>query len=151
MKARIQGVASQMVKFDNFLGSHLGYYYYDILIILAKQCHIAEGQDVTAMTITTLKSLHNIASFDLYWRTAATSNLEINEPTLPCHRKAPRWIDEGSTCTFHKTVKDYYILKPLILQSPVSKVVLTTQATKPMEKFKHFCLRLQLQSHMTKN
>ena len=69
-----------------------------------------EGQDVTAMTITTLKSLRNSASFDLYWRkmTAAASNLEINEPTLPCHRKASRRIDEGSTPIFHETVEDYY-------------------------------------------
>ena len=45
----------------------------------------AEGQEVTAMTITTLKSLRNNASFDLYWKKtiAAASNLDVNEPTLP--------------------------------------------------------------------
>ena len=70
----------------------------------------AEGQVVTAMTMTTLKSLCNSASFGRYWRkaTATTSNLEINEPTLPHCQMAPHQIDEGSTRTFHETVVDYY-------------------------------------------
>ena len=62
------------------------------------------------MTITTLKSLRNNASFDLYWKktTAAATNLDINEPILPHRRKAPRRIDEGSSPTFHETVEDHY-------------------------------------------
>ena len=70
----------------------------------------AEGQDITALTITTLKFLHNNDSFDLYWKktTVAATNLDIDEPILPRRHKAPRWIDEGSTPTFHETVKDHY-------------------------------------------
>ena len=115
MKARIQGVATQMMKFDYFFGISLG------LLILRHTDNLskamqradmsaAEGQDITAMTVTTLKSLHNNASFDLYWKktTAAATNLDINEPILPCCRKAPRWIDEGFSPTFHETVEDHY-------------------------------------------
>ena len=70
----------------------------------------AEGQDLTALTISTLKSLRNNDSFDLYWkrRTVAATNVDINEPILPRCRKAPHRIDEGSTPTFHETVKDHY-------------------------------------------
>ena len=39
---------------------------------------------------------------------ATTLNLEINEPTLPCPWKVPRWINEGSIPTFHEMVEDYY-------------------------------------------
>ena len=104
-----------MVKFDYFFGISLGLLLLRYTDNLSKTMHhddmsAAEGQDVTAMTIHTLKSLRNNASFDLYWRktTAAASNLEINEPTLPCRQKPPRRIDEGSTPTFHETVEDYY-------------------------------------------
>lgn len=40
--------------------------------------------------------------------TAAASDLDIDEPTLPRRRKVPRRIDEGSTPTFHEKVEDYY-------------------------------------------
>ena len=115
MKARIQGVATQTMKFDYFFGISLG------LLILRHTDNLskamqradmsaAEGQDITAMTVTTLKSLRNNASFDLYWKktTAAATNLDINEPILPRRRKAPRRIDEGSSPTFHETVEDHY-------------------------------------------
>ena len=62
------------------------------------------------MTIPTLKSLCNNASFNLYWKktTVVASSLDINEPTLPCHQKASCQIDEGSTPTFHEKAEDYY-------------------------------------------
>ena len=115
MKARIQGVATQMMKFDYFIGILLG------LLILRHTDNLskamqradmsaAEGQDITAMTVTILKSLCNNASFDLYWKktAAAATNLDINEPILPRRQKGPRRIDEGSSPTFHETVEDHY-------------------------------------------
>jgi len=64
MKARIQGVAAQMMKFDYFFGVSLG-----LLILrhtdnLSKTMHKAdmsgaEGQSVTSMVVSTLKSLRS--------------------------------------------------------------------------------------------
>ena len=80
----------QMMKFDYFFGISLG-----LLILQHTDNHskamqradmsAAEGQDITAMTVTTLKSLHNKDSFNLYWKktTAAATNLDIDEPILP--------------------------------------------------------------------
>ena len=100
------------------------------------------------MTITTLKSIRNSASFDQYWKktTAAASNLDIDEPTLPRRRKAPRRIDEGSTPTFHEKVEDYY--QVIYFEALDLAVSCIESRFDPLEKWKHFCLRLQLQSHM---
>jgi len=70
----------------------------------------AEGQGVTSMTVTTLKSLRNNVNFNLYWKktTDAAANLNVSEPALPRCRKAPRRFDEGSTPTFQETVEDHY-------------------------------------------
>ena len=115
MKARIQGVAAQMMKFDYFFGVSLG------LLILRHTDNLsrtmqtadmsaAEGQDVTAMTVSTLKSIRNDASFDLFWKkiTALAEELDVDQPVLPHRRKAPRRLDDGSTPTFHVTVEDHY-------------------------------------------
>ena len=73
IKARIQGVAAQMMKFDYFFGISLG------LLILRHTDNLsktmqradmsaAEGQTVAIMTLSTLKSLRNDAGFDLFWK-----------------------------------------------------------------------------------
>ena len=115
MKARIQGVAAQMVKFDYFFGVSLG-----LLILrhtdnLSKtmqkaEMSAAEGQAVTAMTVSTLKSVRNHASFDLFWQRITTSaeDLHVDKPALPRRRKAPRRLDDGSAPTFHVSVEDHY-------------------------------------------
>ena len=114
MKARIQGVASQMMKFDFYFGISLGLLIMRHTDNLSKTMQradmsAAEGQGVTSMTVTTLKSLRNNANFNLYWKktTDAAANLNVSEPALPRRRKAPRRFDEGSTPTFHETVEDH--------------------------------------------
>ena len=62
MKARIQGVAAQMQKFEFFFGVSLGQlvlHHNDNLSRTLQKADIsaAEGQDVTAMTVTVLQSL----------------------------------------------------------------------------------------------
>ena len=102
MKARIQGVAAQMMKFDYFFGVSLG------LLILRHTDNLsktmqkadmsaAEGQAVTAMTVSTLKSLRNDACFDLFWQkiTGSAENLDVDKPALPRRRKAPRRLDDN--------------------------------------------------------
>ena len=72
MKARIQGVAAQMKKFEFFFGVSLG------LLILRHTDNLsrtmqradmsaAEGQEVMCLTLSTLKSLRNDFSFDQFW------------------------------------------------------------------------------------
>ena len=70
----------------------------------------AEGQGVTSMTVTTLKSLRSDTNFHLYWKktTDVAANLNVDEPALPCRRKAPCQFNEGSAPTFHETVEDHY-------------------------------------------
>ena len=102
MKARIQGVAAQMMKFDYFFGVSLG------LLILRHTDNLsktlqkadmsaAEGQAIAVMTVSTLKSLRNDASFYLFWQRITTSaeDLRVDKPALPCRCKAPRRLDDG--------------------------------------------------------
>ncbi len=115
MKARIQGVASQMMNFDYFFGISLG------LLILRHTDNLsrtmqkvdmsaAEGQAVTGMTVSTLRSMRNDAGFDQSWQktTASAKNLDVNESVLPRRRKTPRRLDDGSAPTVHATVEDQY-------------------------------------------
>ena len=78
MKARIQGVAAQIKKFDFYFGVSLG------LLILRHTDNLsrtmqkadmsaAEGQEVMYLTLSTLKSLRNDSSFDHFWQRICTS------------------------------------------------------------------------------
>ena len=108
-------LSSQMVKCDYFFGVSLG------LLILRHTDNLsrtlqradmsaAEGQEVTEMALSTLKSLRNDSSFDLFWQKVTTSakELDLDDPALPRCRKAPRRFDDGSIPTFHTTVEDHY-------------------------------------------
>ena len=70
----------------------------------------AEGQEVVAMTLSTLASLWNESSFDMFWRRVCDSSeaLDIKKPVLPKRRKLPRRLDEGSTPSFPETVEEHY-------------------------------------------
>lgn len=115
MKARIQGVAAQMIKFDFFFGTSLG------LLILRHTDNLsrtmqgtdisaAEGQNLMNMTLATLKSIRNDTSFGLFWQkiTASAEELDIEKSSLPRRRKAPRRYDDGSSSTFPESVEDHY-------------------------------------------
>lgn len=115
MKARVQGVAAQMMKFDYFFGVSLGLLilrHSDNLSKTMQKAHISavEAQAVAAMTVSTLKSLRNCANFELFWKkvTSSAGDLPIDEPTLPRRRKLPRRFDDGCAPTFHVTVEDHY-------------------------------------------
>ncbi len=70
----------------------------------------AAGQAVTAMTLSTMKSIHNDSSFDLFWWkiTASADKLDVENPALPRRRKAHRHLDDGSAPSFHVTVEYHY-------------------------------------------
>ena len=70
----------------------------------------AEGQVITAMPISTLRSSRNNASFDLFWQkiNACAENLQIDHPALPRRRKAPRRLDDGTAPILQVTVEHYF-------------------------------------------
>ena len=116
LKARIQGVAAQMIKFDYFFGVSLGLlilHHTDNLSRMLQKADMsaAEGQVITAMTVSTLRSSRNDASFDLFWQkiTASAENLQIDRPVLPRLKKAPRRFYDGTVPILHVTVSIPYI------------------------------------------
>lgn len=115
MKARIQGVAAQMKAFDFFFGVSLGFFilqHSDNLSHTMQRANIsaAEGQEVVAMTLSTLASLRNESSFGMFWQRVCDSSklLDVDKPALPRRRKLPRRLDDGSAPSFPVTVEEHY-------------------------------------------
>ena len=93
-KARILGVKSQMHTFKYFFGVHLGQLILGHSDNLSKTLQrrdisVAEGQQVTEMTVKTLLSIRSDEKFSLLWQKIAES-LDVSEPRLPRQRKAPK-------------------------------------------------------------
>ncbi len=132
-KARIQGVSSQMSTFDYLYGSQLG----ELILrhtdnlsrtLQHKSLSAAEGQQVAAMAIETIKSLRSDESFDLFWEkvNGRAKEFDISEPQLPRSRKQPRRYDDGLSTT-----------KQLISLSTVSKTDSTSLDTEFTIPWKH--------------
>lgn len=73
MKARIQGVAAQMQKFDFFFGATLAQLilrHTDNLSRTLQKADMsaAEGQQIAAMTLDCLKYLRSDEQFTLFWQ-----------------------------------------------------------------------------------
>ena len=117
MKARINGVASQMKGFDFFYGVSLGQLilrHSDNLSRTLQRVDIslAEGLEVTRLTVTTLRSLRSESMYKLFLEkvTKIAASLGVTEPKLPRRRKVPRRMEVGSvdTHSFPSTMEDYY-------------------------------------------
>ena len=116
MKARILGVESQMKSFDYFFGVTLG----DLILrhsdnlsrtLQKTDISAAEGQEVAAMTVQTLKSLRSDSNFSLFWEkvTKIADTLDVSAPHLPRRRKVPRRLEVGSADgDFPATPEDHY-------------------------------------------
>ena len=65
---------------------------------------------MVAPTLHTLKSLRTDHNFDLFSQKvmALANKFDVDAPSLPRKRKAPRCLDEGSAPTFHGTVEKHY-------------------------------------------
>ena len=94
MKARIQGVASQMNMFSFFFGVNLGSLilcHSDNLSRTLQKVDIsaAEGQEVVSMSVRTLQSLRSEAEFRLFWTKVSQTAEEIgvDKPCLPRQKK----------------------------------------------------------------
>lgn len=116
MKARIQGVSSQMDSFEYFYGVSFGNLilrHSDNLSRTLQKADIsaAEGQEAATMSLQTLKSLRLDANFKLFWTkvTRMAETLQVSEPRLPRHKKVPRRLDDGDADTnFPTSPEDHY-------------------------------------------
>ncbi len=102
MKARINGVASQMKNFDYFYGVHLGdliHRHSDNLSKTLQKTDIsaAEGQEVASMTLKTLESIRSDSKFQLFWQRVCmeAQHFDVSKPCLPRRRKVPRRFEDG--------------------------------------------------------
>ena len=116
MKAHNHGVASQMKNFDFFFGASLAELILRHSVNLSRTLQkesisAAEGQEVTSLTVTTLRSLRNEDSWKMFWAkvTRIATNLDVPESQLPHHRKAPRKFEEcaADTYFFPATAEDH--------------------------------------------
>ena len=116
MKARILGVASQMKTFSYLFGISLGdliLRHSDNLSRTLQKVGIsaAQGQEVTAMTVQTLKSLRSDNNYKLFWKkvTHLAVKLEVSESALPRRRKVPKRLDDGTAAhEYPATAEDHF-------------------------------------------
>ena len=80
----------------------------------------------------------------IFTATAAATNLDINEPILPCRRKAPHCIDDGSS---PKTVEDHY---RVIYFEALDLIISCIENRFEQPGYKTYGKVLQLQSHYDK-
>ena len=116
MSAKVNGVAAQLEKFDFLFGVVLG----EKLLRLAdnlsctlqqKDLSAAEGNQAAHLTCETLSALHSDSEFVKFWDKviAKQREVDVEEPTLPCRRKAPKRLEVGTgESHFPSTVKEYY-------------------------------------------
>ena len=115
-KARINGVQAQMRDFNFYFGIVLGELilrHTDMLnqTLQKKTMSAAEGQEVARMTISTLESLRDDASFAAFWQkvNAPLDRFDIQEPTIPRKRRAPSRIEDGlAPPEFSSSVEDHF-------------------------------------------
>ena len=115
-KARIRGVAAQMMTFPYFFGSMLSEVLLSHTDNLSKTLQhstlsAAEGQQVATMTVATLQSLRSDDQYNLFWTNVIqkSEQLGVDEPRLPRKRKTPRRFDDGrSAGDFASTPKTHY-------------------------------------------
>lgn len=122
MKARVIGVSSVMSNFSFFFGCALGECVLRLTDHLSRSLQdpnlsAAEGQEIAADTVTTLKKDRNEANFDLFWEHTLLRKvgLDVNDPVLPRKRKIPARFEHGSSSThsFFETPKEFYRQKYL--------------------------------------
>ena len=116
MKARIQGVESQMQSFK-FLFSLILYEailpHTDKLSQTLQQPKLSsvEGHGVAMLTVKTLEGLQTDGNFDLFWQKVEMTKdqLDVDEPYLARRHKAPKRLEHGrAPAEFAVSPKDEY-------------------------------------------
>ncbi len=102
MKARIQGVASQMQLFKFFfclILSEMILRHSDRLSQTLQQLKLSsvEGHELAMLTVKTLESLRNDENFNMFWLTVEKKRIlqNIDEPRLARRRKLPSRLELG--------------------------------------------------------
>ena len=104
MKARIQGVSSQMEAFKfyfSLLLAEMILRHTDNLSKTLQNPELASMQayEIAMLTVKTLKSIRTEQNFDLFWEKVELERkqLSIGDPCLPRKRKRPRRLEIGSS------------------------------------------------------
>ena len=104
IKARINGVKTQMEKFNFFFGIQFGEQILKHTDNLSRTLQngaysAAEGQIVAELSVRTLQSMRDDNSFDLFWAAffLKAQRLQIAPPQLPRHRKVLAKLEIGSS------------------------------------------------------
>ena len=102
--ARINGVSSQMNKFDFLFGLELAETVLRISDNLSKtlqhkEYSAAEGQEISSLTVKTLESIRNESSFDMLWDKIELRRqaLEVDPPVIGRKRKEPQRYCSATT------------------------------------------------------
>ena len=116
MKARIQGIASQMETFRflfSLLLSEMILRHTDKLSQTLQNPKLSsiEGREIAMLTVKTLQSLRSDMNFGLFWEKVELMRVQwdVEEPQLPRKRKVPRRYEQGAgKAEFNATAKDLY-------------------------------------------
>lgn len=118
MKARIRGVSKHMEEYDFYFGIALGEtllrHSDNLSAMLQKEdMSAAQAQNIAQMTVETLLSLRNDASFSLFWEKTVKRSEEVGvkEPILPRQRRAPPRFEVGDgeiSHHFPSCVQEHY-------------------------------------------
>lgn len=116
IRARIQGVAAQMSKFEFYYAASLAEMILRHTDNLSKTLQrndisAAEGQKVAQQVRQTLQSLRGEIHVSKFWKsiTAKANSLDVSEPTLPRKRIRPsRYEDGDAPPEFSDTAEHYY-------------------------------------------
>ena len=106
IKARINGVKTQIQKFNFFFGIQLGEQILKHTDNLSRTLQngaysAAEGQIVAELSVRTLQSMRDDNSFALFWAAVLSKSqrLQIAPPQLPRHRRVPAKLEIGSSAS----------------------------------------------------
>ncbi|XP_032880841.1 uncharacterized protein LOC116975625 [Amblyraja radiata] len=116
MRARIIGVKSQMETFGYLFALHLGVNVYSLTDNLSKtlqktRMSASQGQRNANMTAEVLEKMRTDDKFDKLYQDVLRKSTELNisEPQLPRHRRAPKHFELGSEePSSLSSPKDYY-------------------------------------------
>ena len=130
VKSRIIGVSAQMTQFRFLFGIMLGQLLLQHTDNLSKALQLsdisaAEGQVLASMCTDTLQKLRSNEKFDDFWDRVMekSSSVDVDQPTLPRKRKAPKRFEIGSgEASFPHSVSDmfrqhYYEALDLVVNS----------------------------------
>ena len=116
MKARIQGISSQMRTFQYFFSLILSEMILRHTDKLSKtlqnpELSSTEAHEIAMLTVKTLQSIYSDDNFDLFWQSVDRKNrhIDVEEAKLPRRRKGPRRYEhDDSLAEFHTSPKSFY-------------------------------------------